>query len=116
MKLFGISDLHLSFSSPKPMEMFGTKWKRHHEKIRNNWNKTVSKSDIVLIPGDISWSLKLKDALPDIDFIMVLPTAGNVPPETHFIHEYDAILRNTTKPIVFTAPGRRHVARFFIQM
>ena len=73
MKLFGISDLHLSFSNPKPMEIFGIQWKNHFEKIENNWKKTINDSNIVLIPGDISWALTYNNVLLDLQFISTLP-------------------------------------------
>jgi hypothetical protein len=33
MRIFAISDLHLSFTSNKPMDKFGEHWYKHHEKI-----------------------------------------------------------------------------------
>lgn len=73
MRIFTISDLHLGFAVNKPMDIFGSIWRDHHEKIRNNWNSTVGNSDIVLIPGDISWAMNLKQALPDLEFLDSLP-------------------------------------------
>ena len=37
MKIFAISDLHLSINNPKPMDIFGDKWVKHDEKIKENW-------------------------------------------------------------------------------
>ncbi len=34
MSLFAIGDLHLSFANPKPMDLFGEKWKNHEQKIK----------------------------------------------------------------------------------
>jgi len=73
MSIFAISDLHLSFSSNKPMDIFGSHWQAHHESIHNNWTQTVGKEDTVLIPGDISWAMKLEDARQDLEFISNLP-------------------------------------------
>jgi hypothetical protein len=73
MKIYAISDLHLSFNSNKPMDIFGSHWEAHHESILNYWTKTVEKDDTVLIPGDISWAMKLEDAKQDLDFIGGLP-------------------------------------------
>lgn len=43
---------------------------------------------------------------------MALCSAGDVPKEQVLYREYDAIFRNTTKPFIYSAPGRRYVARF----
>lgn len=73
MRIFGISDLHLSFTSNKPMDKFGPHWQRHHEKIAASWKEQVSEGDVVLIPGDHSWALKLEEAVPDLAWIADLP-------------------------------------------
>ncbi len=73
MKIFTISDLHLGFGVNKPMDIFGAHWKDHPDKIRQNWKQIVSDSDVVLIPGDISWGLNLEQAKPDLDFLDSLP-------------------------------------------
>lgn len=73
MKVFAISDLHLSFANPKPMDKFGEEWKNHYEKVEKCWREVVTDSDIVLIPGDLSWALRYKDAVPDLKFVANLP-------------------------------------------
>jgi trimethylamine--corrinoid protein Co-methyltransferase len=50
-------------------------------------------------------------ALPNVDFIMALCTAGDAPKDQSFFHDYSAMLRNTTKPIVFSVVGRQATAR-----
>lgn len=72
-KVFAISDLHLSFTRNKPMDVFGEHWRNHPRKIEENWCKFISNDDVVLISGDVSWAMKLKDAQADIDFIENLP-------------------------------------------
>ncbi|MDR2456934.1 MAG: metallophosphoesterase [Clostridiales Family XIII bacterium] len=69
MAVYIISDLHLSLEVKKPMDVFGPEWKNHDEKLLKNWNDIVSEDDTVLVPGDISWALKKKDAKKDLDFI-----------------------------------------------
>jgi predicted phosphohydrolase len=71
--IWTISDLHLSFARPKPMDIFGPHWKDHHERIATNWRASVAADDWVLIAGDISWAMKLKDALVDLRWIDALP-------------------------------------------
>lgn len=73
MNIYGISDLHLSFSNPKPMDIFGDNWVNHWDKIKSDWMENVREDDIILIPGDISWALKLEEALIDINEISRLP-------------------------------------------
>ncbi|GAB6087115.1 metallophosphoesterase [Alkaliphilus crotonatoxidans] len=73
MALYGIADLHLSFDQPKPMDIFGDHWFKHYEKIKEDWMSRVKADDTVLIPGDISWAMKLKDAMVDLEWIQELP-------------------------------------------
>ncbi|MDR0851057.1 MAG: metallophosphoesterase [Clostridiales Family XIII bacterium] len=72
-RIFAIGDLHLSFSQEKPMGVFGENWEDHHLKIEENWRASVADDDIVFIPGDISWALKLEDALSDLAWLHALP-------------------------------------------
>ncbi len=72
MALFAISDLHLSFTTDKSMEVFRG-WENYVERIQNNWTRVVSDSDTVVIPGDISWELKIENAVKDFEFLNNLP-------------------------------------------
>lgn len=69
MSLFVMADLHLSSDGAKPMDVFGPRWKDHMEKIKKNWNAVVTEEDTVIVPGDISWSLRLEDSLEDMRFL-----------------------------------------------
>lgn len=73
MAIFAISDLHLSFSNPKPMDIFGPAWVDHAEKLRHNWDSIVKDTDTVLLPGDLSWAMRLSDVKLDLDFIAERP-------------------------------------------
>ncbi|MDT8719026.1 metallophosphoesterase [Clostridium sp. 19966] len=73
MALYAISDLHLSLSEDKPMDIFGDKWYRHHEKIEANWVSKIKAEDTVLIAGDISWSMKMEDGIKELQWIHALP-------------------------------------------
>ncbi len=73
MKIFAISDLHLSINNPKPMNIFGHQWDNYIEKITDDWKEKVHEDDVVLIAGDISWAMKLEDAIPDLEVIGKLP-------------------------------------------
>jgi predicted phosphohydrolase len=69
MALFALGDLHLSFANPKPMEIFGSVWNRHEEKIARGWQRVIGPKDLVIIPGDISWALRLAEAVPDLNWL-----------------------------------------------
>lgn len=71
--IYSISDLHLSLSTNKPMNVFGENWEDHHLKIKEHWLSLVKEDDVVLIPGDVSWALKLEEALEDLRFLEELP-------------------------------------------
>jgi uncharacterized protein len=73
MAIFAIGDLHLSFGTNKPMDVFGDTWRDHHERIAENWSRLVRSDDIVLLPGDISWAMNFQEAKPDLEFIENLP-------------------------------------------
>ena len=72
MKVYSISDLHLSLTCNKPMNIFGPVWEGHWEKISADWQKKVGTDDIVLIAGDISWAMKVEDAQKDLTEIAKL--------------------------------------------
>jgi predicted phosphohydrolase len=55
------------------MDIFGDRWKNHPERIAAAWRGRVRDGDTVLIAGDISWAMKLDDALPDLEWIAALP-------------------------------------------
>ncbi|WP_291575406.1 metallophosphoesterase [Clostridium sp. UBA4548] len=73
MALYAISDLHLALTGDKPMDVFGDKWFKHHEKIQENWINIVKEEDTVLVAGDISWSMRMEDGREDLEFIHRLP-------------------------------------------
>ena len=66
MKVFSISDLHLSGKGQKPMDVFGAGWENHFEKIKADWQNKVSDEDVVLICGDVSWGLSFEEGLFDL--------------------------------------------------
>ncbi len=74
MKIWAIGDLHLSFGvANKSMDIFGPSWENHAEKIKKHWLESISTEDLVLIPGDISWAMKLEDAIADLEWVHQLP-------------------------------------------
>ncbi len=77
MSIFAIADLHLSFESPKPMDIFGENWENHEDKIKRSWEETVGENDTVLLPGDFSWAMTLKDTYKDFEYLSKLPRKKN---------------------------------------
>lgn len=73
MGLFAIGDLHLPGGQEKPMDIFGDHWEDHFTRISQDWRQRVKETDVVLIPGDISWAMQLADAKPDLEAIGALP-------------------------------------------
>ncbi len=106
MKIWAIADLHLCFGAPdKSMEAFGASWENYVKRIEENWKKVIGPEDLVLIAGDITWAMKLEDAMKDLHWIDALPGTkvilkGNhdywwpsnkklsetLPPSIHFIN------------------------------
>lgn len=72
MALFVIADLHLSFGTDKPMDIFSG-WTDYVSRLEKNWQEIISPDDTVVIPGDVSWAISLDGALKDFKFIDSLP-------------------------------------------
>ncbi|MBP3760351.1 MAG: metallophosphoesterase [Ruminococcus sp.] len=69
MSLWVIGDLHLCYSDPsKTMTVFSG-WENYQERIEHNWNEIVKDDDTVVLAGDISWGMNIKQALPDFQHI-----------------------------------------------
>lgn len=69
MRLFAISDLHLSLGTDKPMDIFGPQWVGHADRMREAWDAMVGADDWVLVGGDTSWGIDLVEAKPDLDWL-----------------------------------------------
>lgn len=69
MKIFALSDLHLSFEDDKPMNVFGENWEGYENKIIENWNSVVGDDDLVIIAGDISWAINMDKTKKDFEYI-----------------------------------------------
>ena len=73
MAIFTIADLHLSFNTNKPMNIFGTNWENYEEKIKKDWQEKVTEKDLVVLPGDFSWAMYLDETEKDFAYINSLP-------------------------------------------
>ena len=72
MALYTIGDTHLSFSSDKPMDVFGGGWEGYVDKLRLAFT-TVQPEDTVVLCGDLSWGMSLEEAREDFAFLNALP-------------------------------------------
>lgn len=72
MAIWAISDLHLP-AREKPMDIFGPHWANHFDRISADWQEKVCADDVVLLPGDLTWAMRLEDALEDIMRVAALP-------------------------------------------
>ena len=55
------------------MDIFGNNWTNHEEKIKKDWTEKVEKNDLVILPGDFSWAMYLKDTDEDFKYLNNLP-------------------------------------------
>lgn len=55
------------------MDVFGENWTNYDKKIAKSWLDNVTEDDTVLIPGDISWAIRLSEAAVDLKWIDELP-------------------------------------------
>lgn len=72
MRFFAISDLHISTTEDKPMDVFGSTWANYLEKIISDWQAKVADDDVVFIAGDLSWAMQLENAVKDLSKIAAL--------------------------------------------
>ena len=47
-------------------------WENHTHKLLANWNRLVKEDDTVVLPGDLSWALKLSETKEDFEFLKKL--------------------------------------------
>lgn len=72
MALFAIADTHLSLGTNKSMTVFSG-WDDYVSRLEENWRNLVRPEDTVVIAGDISWGMSLKQAYEDFAFLHSLP-------------------------------------------
>ena len=71
MSLYAIGDLHLSFGTDKPMDVFGGGWDNYIEKIKSGFS-LLEPDDVCVLCGDLSCAMQLEDADSDFRFISEL--------------------------------------------
>lgn len=63
--------------------------------------------------ADIALGARVADGLPNIDWVMPMGSAQDVHPQAADVHEFEAVVTNTTKPIVFIGYTPRGVELVF---
>jgi trimethylamine--corrinoid protein Co-methyltransferase len=61
------------------------------------------------VKQDVANAARISDGLPHIDFVMSLGLASDVPTASYYVHQFEAMVLNTVKPILYTAADRRDV-------
>jgi len=59
------------------------------------------------VKQDVVHAARLCDALRNIDFVMSMALVSDVPSGRSYVHQFEAMLLNTEKPIVYTAGNLR---------
>ena len=72
MALYAIGDLHLSFGTNKPMDVFGGVWHNYVDKLREGLS-VIQPEDTTVLLGDLTWALDLSGAREDFSFINDIP-------------------------------------------
>ena len=73
MKVFAIGDPHLAGSRCKTMDVFGESWQDHAARMAADWDARVREEDLVLLPGDISWAMRIEGAAGDLAWLSARP-------------------------------------------
>jgi trimethylamine--corrinoid protein Co-methyltransferase len=63
--------------------------------------------------ADVIAVARLVDALPNLDFMMSSAIARDTPDGLSYLHQYDAMVGNTVKPIILTARDERDLRVMF---
>ena len=72
MSLYAIGDLHLSLTSNKSMEVFGSGWQDYVRRLSDAFSE-LNENDVTVLCGDLSWGMSLEESLEDLRFINALP-------------------------------------------
>ena len=59
--------------------------------------------------ADVEIFTRLSDALPNIDFVLSMGLASDVPAETADLHHFRAMISNTSKPVFFTTTSHQNL-------
>jgi len=68
-----------------------------------------SRARRLAVKKDIEIFARLGDALPNIDFVLSMGLASDVPRDTADLHHFQAMVCNTSKPVFFTATNHQNL-------
>ncbi len=63
--------------------------------------------------ADLAFAAQVADALPNIDWVMPMGSAQDVPGLAADVHEFEAVVTQTTKPVVFIAYSGQGAERVY---
>lgn len=72
MALYALGDLHLCLGAPKPMDIFGGAWVGYLDKLKQGLS-VITENDTLVLLGDLSWAMDLKEAAADFAWIDKIP-------------------------------------------
>ena len=72
MALYVIGDTHFSEGCNKPMDIFGGAWTGYRDKLVESLS-VLQPEDVLVLAGDFSWGMSLKEALADFKLISSFP-------------------------------------------
>ena len=70
--LYALGDTHLSLQTNKPMDVFGGAWQGYMEKLEAGLS-VLRDGDTLILCGDTSWAMDLRDAGPDFLWLDAFP-------------------------------------------
>jgi len=73
MALYVIGDTHFSSDRSKSMDVFGGKWLGYEEKLIESLGDCLKEGDTLVLCGDFSWGMNLKDTLNDFTLLDSFP-------------------------------------------
>lgn len=72
MALYVIGDTHFSEGCNKPMDIFGGAWTGYRDKLVSALS-VLQPEDTLVVAGDFSWGMSLREALPDFRLLDSFP-------------------------------------------
>ncbi len=59
------------------------------------------------VKQDVVNAVRVADAMENVDFVMSMALASDVPDRSSDVHHYEAMVSNTSKPIIYTAHDKK---------
>ncbi len=65
------------------------------------------------VKQDVVNAVRVADAMENIDFVMSMALASDVPEQSSDVHHFEAMVKNTSKPILYTAHDKKGLESIF---